>query len=160
MSVTSRPSAPAVERVVNALEAAECRPRRSGQGWHSLCPAHEDVSPSLSIAEGDDARALVHCFAGCTFEAVMVALGLGSGDLFDRPRREPAPRSPRTPSAAALLPGVDALRGYEQRLHSSTTAQELPGVRRAGHRARLWGWTSGGTGSDLRCLSETSAVSW
>jgi len=127
-------SPPAVERLVDALDAAECRPRRSGQGWLSLCPAHDDASPSLSIREGDDARALVHCFAGCTAGAVMAAVGLDIGALFDRRQEEPAPR-PRPSAAAppAPLPNAAALRGFEQRLHGSTEALELA--------RRSKGWT-------------------
>ena len=38
------------------------------------CPAHDDRSPSLSIAEGHDGRLLLYCFAGCDFEAIRAAL--------------------------------------------------------------------------------------
>jgi len=66
--------------------------RRSRNGWIALCPAHEDRNPSLSVRE-NDGRTLLHCFAGCTPEAVCKALGIGTRDLFDRPRgsheREP-----------------------------------------------------------------------
>lgn len=50
--------------------------------WQALCPAHQDHSPSLSIREGDDGRALVLCRAGCSTEAVLTALGLTWSDLF------------------------------------------------------------------------------
>lgn len=49
------------------------------------CPAHADRTPSLSITLGKRAI-LVHCFAGCTNEAVMQAmarLGVRIADLFD-----------------------------------------------------------------------------
>ena len=46
--------------------AALLNARRIGQGkWQGRCPAHADRSPSLSVAEGQDGRVLVHCFAGC-----------------------------------------------------------------------------------------------
>jgi hypothetical protein len=32
--------------------------------WYAKCPAHDDKSPSLSIATGNDGRLLVKCFAG------------------------------------------------------------------------------------------------
>ena len=38
--------------------------RRSGRDWLAKCPAHDDRSPSLSIAERDG-RVLVYCHAGC-----------------------------------------------------------------------------------------------
>ena len=49
-----------VERVLSKLPEA----KRNGKGWHARCPAHDDRQPSLSIAEGDDGRALMHCHAG------------------------------------------------------------------------------------------------
>ena len=44
--------------------------QRRGDGWMAHCPAHEDKQPSLSIAERDEGRILLHCHAGCTFDAV------------------------------------------------------------------------------------------
>lgn len=42
------------------------------------CPAHDDRSPSLSVAQTRDGRPLVHCHAGCEQMAVITALkGLG-----------------------------------------------------------------------------------
>lgn len=75
----------ATNRVVEALEKAGCAPRQRANGWDARCPAHEDSHPSLSVAAGN-AGALLHCQAGCPTEAVVSALGLVMGDLFDRPR--------------------------------------------------------------------------
>jgi hypothetical protein len=58
---------------------------RSGDGWLGHCPAHEDRSPSLSIAEGRDGRVLMHCFAGCTVEEVCAVAGFELRDLFAGP---------------------------------------------------------------------------
>lgn len=73
---------PAVERVLDALERRGCRPRRSGSGWSACCPAHEDRNPSLSLSEGDDGRALLHCHAGCETDAIARELELEPRDLF------------------------------------------------------------------------------
>lgn len=54
----------------------------SGNGWTARCPAHDDTRPSLSIAQAADGSCLVHCFAGCTVEEVVAAVGLGLTDLF------------------------------------------------------------------------------
>ncbi len=54
----------------------------NGNGWLACCPAHEDRSPSLSINQGDDGRVLLKCFAGCSHDAIVGALGLESKDLF------------------------------------------------------------------------------
>ena len=56
--------------------------RRNGSGWQARCPAHEDRSPSLSIAGGRDGRTLLNCFAGCSPENIVQALGLTLRDLF------------------------------------------------------------------------------
>lgn len=60
--------------------------KTDGEGWTARCPAHEDRNPSLTIAEGDDGRVLVTCWAGCTADQVVHALGLELADLF--PARE------------------------------------------------------------------------
>jgi DNA primase len=46
------------------------------------CPAHPDRSPSLSIAEGANGRVLLHCFAGCSLDAILAALSLSMSDFF------------------------------------------------------------------------------
>ncbi len=49
------------EMVLRLLEDV----RETGNGWIARCPAHDDERPSLSIAEGDDGRCVLHCFADC-----------------------------------------------------------------------------------------------
>ena len=46
------------------------------------CPAHDDRAPSLSITH-TDGRTLLKCFAGCDIAALLVALNLTAGQLFD-----------------------------------------------------------------------------
>lgn len=78
--------------------------RSTGQNrWIARCPAHEDRSPSLSIREADDGRALVHCFSGCSVDSVCAAIGLEVRDLFPRTWK-PANRcrTPRIPASDAL----------------------------------------------------------
>ena len=69
--------------------------RRSSRGYQARCPAHEDGSPSLSIAEGD-LGLLLHCFAECEKPAIVRAMGLTMADLFfDAPisrRQRPTPK--------------------------------------------------------------------
>lgn len=57
-------------------------PRQTARGWTALCPAHDDRSPSLSISEGDDGRILVKCWAACTAQEIVEAMGLRLSDLF------------------------------------------------------------------------------
>ena len=65
--------------------------------WLAKCPAHNDRSPSLAIKLADD-RILSHCFAGCSVQAVLDAVGLDMADLFpDRIANSGAskPKAPR-----------------------------------------------------------------
>jgi hypothetical protein len=55
-----------------------------------LCPAHPDRNPSLS-AWHTDGKLVVHCFAGCSVEDIVHALGLTLADLFDEHLSEPDP---------------------------------------------------------------------
>ena len=71
-------------------------------------PAHADRSPSLSICEGHDGRVLVHCFAGCTADQVVSALGLARRHLFAGP--------PPSPGRVALLRTIRDDREREHRL--------------------------------------------
>ena len=48
--------------------------RRSGKGWMARCPAHPDITPSLSINETPTRKVLVKCFAGCSQAEVIAAL--------------------------------------------------------------------------------------
>jgi hypothetical protein len=68
------------DRVLSGLEKV----RRTGQSrWSARCPAHEDRAPSLSIRETDDGRVLLHCFGGCSTDAVIEAMGLRWEDLME-----------------------------------------------------------------------------
>ena len=63
--------------------AARLEARQVGGGgrWLARCPAHEDRSPSLSMA-GDEGRVLLRCHAGCDVAAIVGVLGLELADLF------------------------------------------------------------------------------
>lgn len=80
--------------------------RRTTAGrWVALCPAHDDGHPSLSVAEGTDGRVLLRCWAGCSADSIVAAVGLDLRDLFPRIDRAPgAGTAPvRRPWSAADL---------------------------------------------------------
>lgn len=55
----------------------------TGTQGTACCPAHEDRSPSLSIANGEAGRLLLKCFAGCGFAHIVEVLkqdGLWPGE--------------------------------------------------------------------------------
>jgi hypothetical protein len=87
------------EPPINELLARLGDARRYGDGWRACCPAHDDHRPSLHVREADDHRVLVRCFAGCSAEAVVAALGLHMRDLFARDGRWHPPARPRPPRA-------------------------------------------------------------
>jgi hypothetical protein len=75
---------------------AELKGVPEGKGWRSLCPAHDDHTPSLSIIE-KDGKVLLRCRAGCTQEEVLDALrrrGLWPNSI-NGTDRSAAIRSPR-----------------------------------------------------------------
>lgn len=57
------------ERVAALLNKS----RRTPNGWHACCPAHDDKNPSLFLADGKDGLALV-CYAGCNYRDIVAAL--------------------------------------------------------------------------------------
>lgn len=85
-----------LELVLSKLPGA----KRSGKEWTASCPVHEADGnghrPSLSVAEGDDGRALVVCRAGCKTADVVSGLGLTLADLFP-PTTSPSRSKRQTP---------------------------------------------------------------
>src|SRR6516225_5908280 len=67
--------------------------RRSQHGWLACCPAHHDGEPSLSIGLGDEGHILLKCFAGCSLERIVEAMGISVVELF-----------PNASSASAMQP--------------------------------------------------------
>lgn len=63
------------------LERLEAVSPRGNGRWRARCPAHADRHPSLSVQEGERGL-LVYCFAGCSFDEIMTAVGITSRDLF------------------------------------------------------------------------------
>lgn len=71
------------DTVVEALEAAGMNGVPGyHDNWMFECPAHDDNKASLSVAIGDDGRALVYCFAGCSTKDVIERVGLTWAELF------------------------------------------------------------------------------
>jgi hypothetical protein len=73
--------------------------RRSGSGWSAKCPVstqhlNGDKDASFTFGEGTDGRVLVHCFLGCTAEAIVAAMNLTLADLM--------PDNGTTPTSEAI----------------------------------------------------------
>lgn len=81
--------------------------KEKGDSWLACCPAHNDNDPSLVITEKDD-RVLIKCWAGCSSQEIVNAVGLELTDLFpERPTHRGKPLPPKQRFNHALV--IEAL---------------------------------------------------
>ena len=74
--------------------------------WKACCPAHDDKNPSLAITETSDGTVLLKCWAGCTAQDIVSAIGLELRDLFPgakQPRRGPSKQAIEHERAVYLI---------------------------------------------------------
>ncbi|KKS68328.1 MAG: hypothetical protein UV38_C0002G0197 [candidate division TM6 bacterium GW2011_GWE2_42_60] len=57
--------------------------------YTTLCPAHNDQNPSLSLSQGANGNILLHCHAGCSTQAICDAIGIRIQDLFHESTNTP-----------------------------------------------------------------------
>lgn len=70
--------------------------KKTNRGWMVCCPAHDDRTPSLSLADGKDG-VLYYCFGGCQQKDVRAALEdkLGvSTSTYTKPQNSSAKKKP------------------------------------------------------------------
>ena len=81
----------------------------NGHGaWRGCCPAHDGTNPSaLSIRHLSDGRILINCFAGCSTEVVIDALGLEWADIM------PPSVGHKFPSVKPRVYSTDALKAIQ-----------------------------------------------
>jgi hypothetical protein len=63
-----------IEDILSRLDKVK---RTGANNWMACCPAHDDRSPSLTITSSDEGKVAVKCFAECSFESIVEAVGLG-----------------------------------------------------------------------------------
>ncbi|MQT38107.1 virulence-associated protein E [Pseudomonas helleri] len=68
-----------LEKVISRLDKVKSA---GANKWIACCPAHLDKSPSLSITETSDGVVLIKCWAGCSANDIVQAIGLQLRDLF------------------------------------------------------------------------------
>lgn len=66
------------------LDAAGSAAPHTGSSLRQ-CPAHPDGRPSLSVGTGRDGHALLHCFGGCSLDAVLAAIACRRAHLYAPP---------------------------------------------------------------------------
>ena len=67
---------------LNQFISALSKVRKTGpDSWVACCPSHKDKSPSLAIKATPETM-LIHCFAGCSTEEILDAVGMTFDDLY------------------------------------------------------------------------------
>ena len=56
--------------------------RRSNGGLLAKCPGHDDKNQSLAVGVGMKGQVIFKCFAGCTVDEIVGAMGLTISDLY------------------------------------------------------------------------------
>jgi len=119
----------AADFVTKALDILSGRMQSDGSAMVH-CPAHEDKNPSLNIKANGD-KLLVHCYAGCSQEAVVTALkdlGLWPGKSAQcaapsyavpaSPRKK-APATPETLAATYIYKDADGEELFQVHRHEA-----------------------------------------
>ena len=154
-----------IDRVLNALRELGHNPKSTRDGWQCCCPAHDDRTPSLSIKDGDDGRALLKCHAGCSIDLICAAMKLTKRELFTRNDTTPVHRNGKALATAKQPP----------ELFPSCNAALAELERRKGKRSANWvyrnengepvgvivRWDNNEGGKDIRPISRSDdGKSW
>ncbi len=102
------------DELVRILEARGRYPR-----WRAKCPCHKSRALTLAVYVDDDGLG-VHCFAGCSNDDVLGAVGLTWKDL--KPRKDWLP--PEEFKAAQRKKEADELVARERKKHIRTLTAE------------------------------------
>jgi hypothetical protein len=121
LSPVSLPDAP-VEMVLARLKGV----RTSLHGWVACCPAHSDREPSLSIGLGDEGQVLLNCFAGCSLEQIVEAMGITIAELFPKAASVSGAQSGQTQRNVLTLVDLasDKLLHWKYLMHLGVTEQQ------------------------------------
>ena len=68
--------------MINNLLGRLSKVKSTGRNtWLACCPAHDDRTASLGVKEMPDGRILINCFAGCSANDILAAVGLSFDDI-------------------------------------------------------------------------------
>lgn len=109
-----------IENILSRLEKVKGR----NGAYTACCPAHGDKSPSLAIRELDDGRILMKCFANCSVQEIMGAIGMEIGDLFPDTNKD-LPQVKRKYYASDLLRVIE-FEAWVVSVAAYTMSQGLP----------------------------------
>ena len=99
--------------------------RTSLRGWVACCPAHRDREPSLSIGLGEQGQVLLNCFAGCSLDRIVEAMGIAVAELFPKaPSASDSQREQMQRNVLTLVDlALDKLLPWKYLLHLGLTEQ-------------------------------------
>jgi hypothetical protein len=109
-----------IENILSRLEKVKGR----NGAYTACCPAHSDKSPSLAIRELDDGRILLKCFADCSVQDILGAIGMDMNDLFPNVNKD-LPQVKRKYYASDLLRVIE-FEAWVVSVAAYTMAQGLP----------------------------------
>lgn len=86
---------PPINLVLGRLAGAGCdyRPAQSVDEWQAQCPVHEDSRPSVVVRRNGDGSVWLKCWAGCSKESMLAALGLEWRDLWEHSEHDAGRRN-------------------------------------------------------------------
>ena len=172
------------DRFLTRLPPGSYRSRGQGK-WMCKCPAHQDNNPSLSVEIAEDGKLLLWCFAGCSTEDVLAAVGLEFRDVFPEGLHPQCGRAGR-PLNGSGRPRTATPRVTQEQVEKAaqnatgaaralnwTPADEwirkmrlpdwlVPGfIERGSLNTVIGGWGSGKSAIELdRCLHIVHGLSW
>lgn len=114
--------------------------RRSGNGWRCKCPVHNTKNVSMRILLGEK-RINFHCFAGCSSDAILEAIGLTWSDAYYAD--DPIPPSIRRRIARVAEPAAWLTREDIEFEHDYGTMPEFE------YHERLLAWSGRRTWVEL-----------
>lgn len=145
------------ETIARQLGAAT----KSGNNWSCRCPAHDDKRASLSIAEKDDGKLLVHCHAGC--DQSLVINELKAHGLW--PSAKPAPESLPPPVQISIGAGkgkiaatYDYVNADGELLYQAVRYEPKDFRQRKPNPDGTWNWSIKGVERVLYRLPEVLAA--
>jgi len=100
-----------IQPVINLLDRLEHVRQSKPDHWRARCPAHQSDksrSRTLSICESDTGGVLIHCFAGCAYDAVLDAVGLQPSDLYPKDESIERTRHAQKPAGKSYRPIIQA----------------------------------------------------
>jgi len=109
-----------IDNILSRLEKVKAR----NGACTACCPAHTDKSPSLAIRELDDGRILLKCFADCSVQDILGAIGMDMNDLFPNVNKD-LPPVKRKYYASDLLRVIE-FEAWVVSVAAYTMAQGLP----------------------------------